>query len=80
MSKRLKRLSAAALLTAGVTSATPALAEMGLFPTGSDAMFITIFGGYINSDGTATPGHGTIPIPDLTGFQKVVHGLSENPA
>ena len=61
--RKLKSLTAAGLLTASILSATPAAAEMGLSPTGPDRMYITLFGGYVNSDGTATPGFGANAIP-----------------
>lgn len=65
MHHRLKQSAAAALLVTGMTGATVARAEMGLSPTGPDRMYFTFFGGYVNSDGTATPGHGVTPGPSF---------------
>lgn len=58
MDKTLKSLSAMAFVGAGLALASPAMAEMGTSPSEPGSMYFTAFGGYVNSDGTATPGHG----------------------
>lgn len=74
MIRKLKSVTFAGMLAAGTLGAAPAMAEMGLSPTGPDRMYVTLFGGYVNSDGTATPGYSTNVAPFPTFLFEAEHG------
>ena len=67
-------LITATILAFGALSVAPAKAEMGPSPIDGIGSYFTLFGGYVNSDGTATPGHGVNPVPQPTLLFEVENG------
>jgi hypothetical protein len=58
-----KLMGAVALVGTGLALASPVMADTGTSPAEPGGMYLTLFGGYVNSDGPETTGHFTIPFP-----------------